>query len=116
MSSSLNMRTTCAKPCSGQMGGFVIVGFGPEGAMASAGAWCCRGRGFNPRPREGATRGNDQPQRHLVRFNPRPREGATLVDLEQVKGAGVSIRAPVRGRHDLTAIPTVSAVFQSAPP
>ena len=34
-------------------------------------------RGFNPRPREGATPMERQNQRRPPSFNPRPREGAT---------------------------------------
>ena len=54
---------------------------------------------FDPRPREGATRGRgvlDLCQ--LGGFDPRPREGATVTGQGAVSLYGVSIRAPVRGR------------------
>ena len=55
-------------------------------------------QGFDPRPREGATRLAPHPAFRLKRFDPRPREGATEIVNIMQRTAPVSIRAPVRGR------------------
>ena len=93
--------------------------------------------GFNPRPREGATRSPwgqliskcvsiHAPVKGRLRgrvhcpptfgFNPRPREGATqgILHFEQV--VAVSIHAPVKGRLALAAARRQRGKFQSTPP
>ena len=53
---------------------------------------------FNPRSREGATRGDQAEDRVFSGFNPRSREGATGSAARGPRLAPVSIHAPVRER------------------
>ena len=49
-------------------------------------------------------------------FNPRPREGATKKILEALNCENVSIHAPVKGRPPLILLLAGNAMFQSTPP
>ncbi len=49
-------------------------------------------------------------------FDPRPREGATHLPALSSYLAGVSIRAPVRGRLEATEAAHYVELFRSAPP
>ncbi len=49
-------------------------------------------------------------------FNPRPREGATTWWVDGNPAAAVSIRAPVRGRQEIQLAGVGVREFQSAPP
>ncbi len=61
---------------------------------------------FNPRPREGATTRDPAPPGRRRCFNPRPREGATISGSGVRSNiAGVSIRAPARGRLGTSTCP-----------
>ena len=55
--------------------------------------------GFNPRPREGATKPTREYMGLEDCFNPRPREGATIHSGHGSKEGTVSIHAPVKGRQ-----------------
>ena len=56
-------------------------------------------KGFNPRPREGATLRRPRTQSQTPGFNPRPREGATIDTHFRRLDMNVSIHAPVKGRQ-----------------
>ena len=72
-------------------------------------------RGFNPRPREGATSGCDE-IRSSQGFNPRPREGATRPTRRRYARDLVSIHAPAKGRPSNGVTPLRRLRFQSTPP
>ena len=55
--------------------------------------------GFDPRPREGATRATEGSGHGRRCFDPRPREGATRIDDRDFVDERVSIRAPAKGRR-----------------
>ena len=75
-----------------------------------------RPRGFNPRPREGATPANPGSPAPPFCFNPRPREGATIRAMAVADLFCVSIHAPARGRPFDGSTTTLLITFQSTPP
>ncbi len=73
-------------------------------------------KGFNPRPREGATISvkTARPGRRVSIHA--PVKGRQAVDLAAPKTGGVSIHAPVKGRQQAVADFCGVSLFQSTPP
>ena len=73
-------------------------------------------RGFDPRPREGATGKSSIEAAKGPGFDPRPREGATHMLDTALALFGVSIHAPVKGRQHGIKVETDTDLFRSTPP
>ena len=71
---------------------------------------------FNPRSLTGATGGRGKRHRRRYNFNPRSLTGATVFYNFFKKFFGISIHAPSRERHALTAWDAVYTLFQSTLP
>ena len=88
----------------------------PRGGDFCPTVWLSRSGCFNPRPREGATRGTGGGYWNVVVSIRAPARGRPPVMRQSCEVQQVSIRAPARGRRANLADGTSAWVFQSAPP